>query len=133
MSKLLSKASITVALVLTIFGAPAGIASAPTAQAQTTTSPSVSRITVDTLACNCYSYVASQIPNLPHSADLKPNTTPHVGAVAIFDYNGLPHYGIVTGFTEEGFTLKDSNFAHCKYMTHLIQWDDAHLVGFWSS
>lgn len=64
---------------------------------------------------------------------VKPNTTPHVGAVVIFDYDGLPHYGIISKFAGEGFELTDSNYGGCGIRTHYIAWNDPYIVGFWST
>ncbi len=134
-SKLLSKASVVLGALVFLFGAPLNIVSAPTAQAQIT-QPIVATSTApaeDALACNCYAYVRSLIPSLPLANLIKPNTTPHVGAVAVFDYNGLPHYGIVSKLEADGFELQDSNYSHCKYMTHFISWNNKALVGFWAT
>lgn len=113
---------------------PTSIASAPTAQAQqiasiaATTTPPVE----DALACNCYAYVRSLIPSLPLANKLEGNSPAKAGAVAIFDYHGLPHYGIVVSISGDGFMLQDSNFKKCKYLTHFISWNDPAIEGFWS-
>lgn len=117
-----------------MFGAPVSMATAPTALAQTPATSTVSVvIKEDPIACNCYAYVRSKIPTLPLANLVKPNTTPHIGAVAIFDYDGLPHYGIISKLTDSGFYLTDSNYVHCKYLTHFISWSDKAIVGFWAT
>lgn len=85
----------------------------------------------DAVACNCYLYVKGKYPTFPNTKDLKPNTTPSVGVVALFDYGNLNHYAIVTKLEAEGFWVKDSNFGGCGYRTHFIRWNDPNLVGFW--
>lgn len=134
-SKLLSKVSIVVVALGFLFGTPLSIASAPTASAQVTSPVATSTPTVveDALACNCYAYVRSLIPSLPLANKIVPNTTPHVGAVAVFDYNGLPHYGIIASISNDGFELQDSNYVHCRYSTHFIAWNNKALVGFWAT
>lgn len=115
--------------------APVGLVLAPTAQAQVThaiASVVPQDAQNDPVACNCYLYVKSLILGLPRASELKTNTTPHVGAVVIFDYDGLPHYGVITSLSANGFELKDSNFRPCRYMTRHISWSDAHIRGFWS-
>lgn len=91
----------------------------------------------DEVACNCYLYQKLRHPTLPRTADLKANTTPKVGAVAMFDYDILPnkphdHYAEVTELEEKGFWVRDSNFGGCGFRTHFISWSDPSLVGFWS-
>lgn len=136
MSKLPFKVSLLGVLAISFFGGPIGIASAPTANAQqnivptATTTPTV--VATDALACNCWSFVKSLIPSLPNTALLKTNTTPRVGAVAIFDYNGLPHYGVITALNADGFELRDSNYQHCKFLTHFVSWTNAAITGFWA-
>lgn len=66
------------------------------------------------------------------ASEVKPNTTPHIGAVAVFNYNGLPHYGIISNFNDTGFDLTDSNFGGCGIRTHHIDWSNKYIVGFWS-
>lgn len=52
------------------------------------------------VVANCYLYVKifyekyHDLP-LPKTKDLKPNSPARKGAVAIYDYNGLPHYAFV--------------------------------------
>lgn len=134
-SKLLSRVSVLVVALGFVLGSPLSIASAPTASAQVTSplATSTPPVIEDALACNCYAYVRSLIPSLPLANLIKSNTTPHIGAVAVFDYEGLPHYGIITKLTADGFYLEDSNFVHCKYTTHFIAWSNVHIIGFWAT
>lgn len=82
--------------------------------------------------CNCWEYVRSQIPAFPNTKNLTNNSTPKVGAVAIFDYSGTPHYGLITAITADGFTVKDGNFGGCGIRSHFIEWSNKAIVGFWS-
>lgn len=133
-SKLLSKVSIVLVSLGFLLGAPLSIATAPTASAQVTSiATSTPPVVEDALACNCYAYVRSLIPSLPLANKIVPNTTPHVGAVAVFDYDGLPHYGIIVSLSGDGFELQDSNYVHCKYETHFISWNNKAIVGFWAT
>lgn len=82
---------------------------------------------------NCYSYVKTLIPTLPLQSKLKPNSSPAVGSVAIFDYSGTPHYAYVSDITKDGFKIKESNYIPATVGTRFIKWNqDKHLKGFWS-
>lgn len=83
----------------------------------------------DPLASNCYLYVQSLIPSLPHSSKIETNTPPYVGAVVFMDY---PHYAIITKLEETGFWVKDTNWGGPGYRTHFLRWDNKHIKGFWS-
>ncbi len=84
------------------------------------------------VACNCYLLVQAKIGRLPHMADILPNTTPHVGAVAILQYGALKHIAIITKISGTGFTVQEANIKPCLIGAREISWGDAHLVGFWS-
>lgn len=96
-------------------------------------------IQIDEVACNCYLYVKNRIKALPLMKEVIPNTTPHKGAVAIFNYKdkttGLPvkHIAIMGDFDGEGFWVRESNFTNCEYGKRYILFSDSHLVGFWSA
>ncbi len=66
------------------------------------------------------------------ASEVVPNTTPHIGAVVIFNYNGLPHYGIMTELTNDGFMLNDSNYGGPGIRTHFVSWENQYIVGFWA-
>lgn len=82
---------------------------------------------------NCYAYVRYMIPSFPMASLVKANTTPHVGAVVIFNYDGLPHYGILTSLSADGFMLTDSNYGGPGIRTHYVALTDKYIVGFWSN
>lgn len=81
-------------------------------------------------SANCYAY-ASLFTKLPKMKEIVPNTTPHVGAVAIFMYN-VKHIGIVTSINSEGFFLKESNYEAGKIGKRFIPWTSPSLEGFYS-
>lgn len=134
MGKLLSKASALCTVVMLTFSTPTAIASAPTAvQPQVPqVAPSSPSEVQDSILSNCYLYMLSKIPSLPRMADITTNTTPHPGAVAFFNYSGLPHFGIITKVEQDGFWLNDSNFGGPGIRTHFIAWGNIHIKGFWS-
>lgn len=81
------------------------------------------------VACNCWQYVKSLIPNFPNTASLVlKKGISHNGDVVVFDY---PHYGIQVNSSDEGFWIKDSNWGGCGFKTHFIRWDNTHIRGYW--
>lgn len=90
-------------------------------------------------SCNCYSLVWTKIPNLPHMADILPNTDKaRVGEVAIFQYTDketgepIKHVAYVTSRDERSFTVQEANKEHCLIDTRTIPNSDAYLIGFWN-
>ncbi len=130
--------ALVVASFLALSGPPIVFAPAAAQAQQMATSTVITQATstpevkVDAVACNCYLYVKTKFPSFPITSKLKPNTVPSSGVVAIFDYDGLPHYGIIREFDGEGFWLEDSNYRRCRYMKHYVRWDDPAITGFWS-
>lgn len=113
------------------------MAEAPTAQAQIVSQPTPVVTTKPAypayVLANCYAYVRYTIPSFPMASLVKTNSTPHVGAVTIFDYDGLPHYGIISKLELDGFWLTDSNYGGPGIRTHFITWDNKYIVGFWAT
>ena len=112
--------------------APATVANAQVPRG-TSVATSTPVTTYSAMECNCYAYVRTKIPSFPMASLVKPNTAPKVGAVVIFDYDGLPHYGIISSFDAGGFNLTDSNYGGCGIRTHYVTWDNKYIVGFWST
>lgn len=84
--------------------------------------------------CNCYLEVKKFVPNLPRTKDLKPNSPARPGAVAIYNYNGIPHYAYVLEVYNVGtysHLEKGSNLKRCKLYTRVVDEEDSHLVGYW--
>ncbi len=84
--------------------------------------------------CNCYLMVKGYVPSLPHTKDLKPNSPVRVGAVAIYDYDGIPHYALVLtvdhGDVYRHFEI-GSNIPHCERYERWVDEENPHLVGYW--
>ena len=77
--------------------------------------------------CECMSYARSQGINIPLGTDIntiKSNSPPTIGGLAIFSYDGIGHVAIITGFRDDGFTVKESNFEKCKISERFAKWDD---------
>lgn len=81
--------------------------------------------------CNCYALVSTKV-RLPRMAGVLPNTTPHVGAVAIFRYGEVKHIALVTKLSAEGFWVFEANKDPCVVASRFIEWGDPHLAGFFT-
>lgn len=87
---------------------------------------------------NCYSYVSTKIPNLPHMADIVKNTDiPHKGQVAIFYYTDkvtskpIKHIAYITGTAIDTITIQEANWRAFVIDTRTIPKNDPHLAGYW--
>lgn len=80
---------------------------------------------------NCYMYSKSKVPNLPHTIDLYPNTPAVVGAVALFNYHGIPHYAVVLEVEIDRVLIDETNFHHGRHDHRVISLQDPSLLGFW--
>lgn len=81
------------------------------------------------VAANCFSY-ASLFVKLPRMADIKPNTTPAVGRIAVFKYKSLKHIAVITKLNDKTFEVKESNYVAALIGTRSVSWDDPALLGF---
>lgn len=81
---------------------------------------------------NCYAFIRTQVRNVPLMSKIKPNSTPHKGSIAIFDYKGIPHLALVTEVNSEGFTVREANYIPAKISTRTVDWKDKNLKGFYS-
>jgi hypothetical protein len=81
--------------------------------------------------CNCYRYVAEYI-EIPRMAEILKTATPAFGNVAVFDYNGVPHFAIVTGMGVGTFDIRESNYTRCALTERTISFADPNLVGFYN-
>lgn len=86
----------------------------------------------DPTLCNCYAYAKKIYPSLPPTKKLLASTSQKFGKVAVFDYDGLPHYAVVTGMGMGTFTVDETNYKRCKKTQRTIKFDDPALVGFYS-
>ena len=65
-------------------------------------------------------------------ATLQKTATSTFGRLAIFDYSGLPHVGVVTRQGIGYFTITESNFGVDAVTSRQVSFSDPHLVGFYS-
>lgn len=95
---------------------------------------SYASLTQDQL-CSCVIYAISQgvkIPPKTNSWDLRPNSYPQVGGLALLDYN-VEHVAVIQQVSDYGFLIKETNFKKCQFTSRWISWLDPHIRGFWSS
>lgn len=64
--------------------------------------------------------------------EIKPNTTPAKGKVAIFYYKNVKHVALITDVEETGFIIRESNFHAGTIGTRFVPFTDPHLTGFYS-
>lgn len=86
------------------------------------------------IANSCVLYARQEgikIP-IPTDADLiLPNGSPDIGNGALFRYASSSHIAVITGYTENGFTVKESNFKKGQItLKREILWTDRYLIGF---
>jgi hypothetical protein len=86
----------------------------------------------DPILCNCYAYAKQVYPTLPTTKKLLASTSKKFGKVAVFDYDGLPHYAVVDSMGIGTFTVTETNYKRCQRTTRTIKFNDPALVGFWS-
>ncbi len=73
----------------------------------------------------------SDLPLMKTPDDLSPNTYPVVGAAVLLNYGHTPHIAIVTGFTEDGVKIAETNYRRCKKTERTLRFTDAALRGFY--
>lgn len=86
--------------------------------------------------CRCVAYAASKGVEVPpgwDAEDFKGNTTPHVGALALFTYrNGVSHVARITELQEAYFVIDQDGIPECDNPSNEVRWDDKNLRGFWT-
>lgn len=86
------------------------------------------------ISCNCYLMAKVYRPDIPLTKDLKPNSPVRKGAIAIYNYHGIPHYAYVTGVQNDGtygHWEKGSNLEPCKIYSRFVPESNPFLVGYW--
>lgn len=102
----------------------------------TTTDARVEPTEVPYKECYCASYIREKFnPNLPrgNAWDFKKGGAPHVGAIAIFNYNGLAHVAYTKAVYENGIVIAEriSIKGKCIDRERFIEWGkDKNFVGF---
>ena len=91
--------------------------------------------------CSCVKTVREEGIRIPYGTnvdDLQPNTTPHVGVLALFTFpatkeypEGVPHVALVDDIGEKGFYIVQGNKTPCERTTEWLPWDYESLRGFW--
>lgn len=84
---------------------------------------------------NCWSWVMARLGDTIPTAEIRPNSEPKTGAIAIIDYK-VRHYAYIEGVFEDGSLLvSECNMFHlyppgCGY--RIIPSDYPDLVGFYA-
>lgn len=79
---------------------------------------------------NCVAYLRTKL-DFPPTSQIKVNSTPCVNCIAIFDYNGTPHYALSEYLFPGGFYISESNKVRGKITERFIPWGDESFVGFY--
>ena len=94
-------------------------------------------VEVTNIACSCIKtarYYGAKIPYGIDAEDLKGNTTPEVGALALFKFaNGESHAAIVTEIGPTGYKVKQGNKKPCIVDSEWILWTNPALTGFYKA
>lgn len=82
-------------------------------------------------SCSCVQYVRifTKLPK-GNASDLKPNSPPRVGAVAIYKYGEVSHVGYIQEIKDGGWIERGSNIKPCQSYTRFVK-ADPNLVGFY--
>lgn len=85
----------------------------------------------DAVLCNCWAYTKERHPALPSTKTIWANLTDEISDVAVFDYDGVPHYAVVEQVHGDTFTISETNYRRCQAGVREISIDDPRLVGFY--
>ena len=113
------------------------IASAQVAEGPTYIPTNVIEIPIPIEECSCIKIarnVGVPIPMGTNAADLKPNASPHVGALMLLKYGDVSHVAVIAGYVGDGFVVREGNFKRgvpCVATGRVVAWNDPHIVGFW--
>lgn len=86
---------------------------------------------VDETLFNCWLYVKQVFPSLPTTAEVRKNLTNTPAGVAVFSYNGTPHYAIVTTVGTSTFDISETNFKRGTHTKRTLSLNDKALLGFY--
>jgi len=82
--------------------------------------------------CSCIKSARHFGVPLPHldAKDIKPNSLPVVGGLALFNYSGMAHVAVITSLEAEGFRVREGNKDFCEFGQRFVRWDGENLKGF---
>lgn len=88
--------------------------------------------------CSCVSYArqfGKWFPKIRTPKDLQPNTIPFVGSFALFDYDGLPHIGLIAVFKDDGFVMTHRVLrgGECYEGFSFVAWNNRAIRGFYTA
>jgi len=123
-------------LVAGVFAFPALAIAEPIPEPLSTpkAAPRATQSLTQTVLCSCVKFArfkGALIPYGTNASNFIPNSTPHVGGVAIFRYPNDYHVAYVTALNADTFSIEETNYHRCKKSTRLVSYDDPNLIGFW--
>lgn len=86
------------------------------------------------VVCSCSSFAHVLNPKIPikNAEDYTPNGAPTIGGLVLLKYPKAAHVAVITGFTGNGVTVRETNYEPCKMGRREILFTDPALVGFWN-
>mgnify|MGYP001572487153 CR=1 FL=1 len=66
-----------------------------------------------------------------NAKDLRANTEPAAGVIALFNYHGIGHAAYVISVEKDGFYIDQWNKVKCKRSQEFIKWSNINLTGFY--
>lgn len=90
----------------------------------------------DDTACSCIKTARAEGIDIPigtNAVDLKPNSSPEIGALILLSYPNTEHVAKILAFTGEGFLVTEGNFKPCERGERIIYYIDPFIRGFWTS
>lgn len=91
-------------------------------------------VEVENIGCSCIKtarHFGAKIDWGVNAKDLKPNSTPEIGALALFAYEGIDHVALITKIEANGFWVKEGNFKECEIGERFVWWIDPFIRGFY--
>lgn len=104
-------------------------------QESTTTEESLATSDNGGIFCYCVTtarQLGVDIPIGTNADEFKPNTTPHIGSLALFQYDDVSHVAVVSEINKDNFKVRQGNKERCEYSEEWVAWDNPHLKGFWA-
>jgi hypothetical protein len=91
--------------------------------------------TLDNCSCVSYMRLFTKFPKIRTPDDLSGNTIPFIGSLVLLNYGELPHIGVLTAFTADGFRMRHRALINgdCFTGVSAIKWNDARIRGFYTA
>ena len=91
--------------------------------------------TLDNCSCVSYMRLFTKFPKIRTPDDLSGNTIPFIGSLVLLNYGELPHIGVLTAFTADGFRMRHRALINGDCFTGVseILWGDKRIRGFYTA